>query len=73
MNDQQNNTINLAIYEDSKYSMTLFVAGKRQIDVIRLQQDTKGDVSFAKTDGLYVMDESVEVPFNHEISIGSGR
>jgi hypothetical protein len=53
--------------------MTLFVAGKRQIDVIRLQQDTSGDVSFSKKDGLYRMDDDVVVPDNHEISIGSGR
>jgi hypothetical protein len=73
MGSSTNSTINLAIYESSKYSMTLYVAGKRSIDLIQMQEDTSGDVSFKKTDGVYVMDGSVVVPLDHSISIGAGR
>ena len=44
--DSQNATINLAIYEDTKYRMTLFVAGSKSIDVIQMQENTKGDVAW---------------------------
>lgn len=68
-----NDTINLALYEDSRYMMQLFVANRERIDVIEMQADTKNNIFFKKTDGLY----SIETPYNssleHEIYIGKGR
>lgn len=59
------------MYESTKYKMSLFVAGRTSIDLIQMQQNTKGEVAWSKTDGLYVVPN--EVNSTHEISIGSGR
>jgi len=53
--------------------MTLFVSSARRIDLIQMQQDTKGNDFFQRREGLYVMDENIVVPYDHQISIGSGR
>lgn len=48
--------INLAAYEDNRFMMQLFVANRDRIDLIEMQEDTKGSVFFKKTDGLYAME-----------------
>jgi hypothetical protein len=63
----RNDSINMAVYEHNNQMMQLYVAKRDSIDLIEMQKNTKDEIFFKRTDGIYVMDNPLNETIAHSI------
>jgi len=55
----------LAVYADTRFKTEIFVGTRDSVDMIQMQQDTKGNVVWRYESDLFVMEKKVNATQRH--------